>query len=70
MPTRIRLACLYCDRTDGDGIARLPDNWTDIGEVQSYEEACQPVELDDQQRSVMDWHTHLGVCPNCQAIHG
>ena len=70
MTDEIRLACLYCDRTDYDGIDRLPDDWDDIGEVQSYAEACRPVEFNDQTRSVMDWHTHLGLCPECQPIHG
>ena len=70
MPAQIRLACIYCDRTDKDGITCSPDDWADIGEVQSYEEACQPVELGDPDRSVLDWYTHLGLCPDCQAIHG
>ena len=70
MPAQIRLACLYCDRNDHDGIDRLPNDWIDIGKVQSYEEACRPVKFEDQTRSVLDWYTHLGVCPDCQAIYG
>lgn len=67
MSGKIRLGCSCCDREDFDGIDELPSDWTDIHEVRSFEEATREVDLDDQSRSVFDWQTHLGVCPECQA---
>ncbi len=26
--------------------------------------------IDDQSRSVMDWQTHLGICPDCKKFYG
>jgi predicted RNA-binding Zn-ribbon protein involved in translation (DUF1610 family) len=62
--------CIHCDRNDFDGVDTLPDNGVDIEEVRSYAEATREVAADDQTRSVFDWRTHLGVCPECQQIHG
>ena len=69
MSGKIRLGCSYCDREDFNGIDELPSDWTDIHEVQSFEEAIREVDFDDQSRSVFDWQTHLGACPECQVIH-
>jgi len=69
MPGTIRLGCLYCDRTDFDGVDQLPTDWEDIDEVQSCEEAIREVPPDDKRRSVLDWETHLGVCPDCRQIN-
>jgi hypothetical protein len=66
MPGNIRLGCVYCDRSDYDGVDQIPSDWEDIQEIQSYEEACRSVEPDDVKRSVFDWQTHLGVCPECR----
>ena len=66
----IRLGCMHCDRDDFDGVDTLPDDWEDIEEVRSYDEATREVAADDQTRSVFDWQTHLGVCLECQLIHG
>ncbi len=60
----IRLACMYCDRDDFDGVSMLPDNWRRIDEVQSYKESIQTEECE----SILDWFTHLGACPKCHAI--
>ena len=62
----IRLACSECDRDDFDGIDELPIDWTDITEVQSLKESLREVALDDQSRSPLDWHTHVGTCAECQ----
>ena len=69
MSSKIRLGCSYCDREDFNGIDELPSDWTDVHEVRSFEEAIREVDMDDQSRSVFDWQTHLGVCPECQVIH-
>lgn len=61
-----RLACVSCDRDDYDGVYRLPQNWTDIQKVQSLAESKEPVEEGDSTRSLFDWHTHEGYCPECQ----
>ena len=66
----IRLGCMHCDRDDFDGVDVLPEDWEEIGEVRSYDESMREVAVDDQTRSVFDWQTHLGVCPECQKIHG
>ena len=70
MSEQIRLGCTSCDREDFDGVDELPTDWDDIDEVRSFAEATREVDFDDTSRSPLDWHTHLGVCPECQAIHG
>ena len=67
MSGKIRLGCANCDRTDFDGIDELPPDWTDVDEVQSFAESIREVDWNDQSRSALDWPTHLGVCPECQA---
>ena len=67
MSGKIRLGCACCDREDFDGIELLPTDWIDVDEVRSFEEATRQVDWDDQSRSMLDWQTHLGVCPECQA---
>ena len=67
MSGKIRLGCVCCDREDFDDIELLPTDWIDADEVRSFEEATREVDWDDQSRSVLDWQTHLGVCPECQA---
>ena len=70
MTGKIRLGCSHCDREDFDGVDALPSDWTDIQNVRSFEEATREVAFDDLSRSVFDWHTHLGTCPECQSTHG
>ncbi len=70
MSDLIRLGCMHCDRSDFDSVNTLPEGWEDIEEVRSYDEAIREVAIDDQTRSVLDWETHLGTCPECQKIHG
>ena len=67
MTGQIRLACNECDRNDFDGINQLPADWEDIEEVQSLEQSRQEVDINDQSRSPLEWYTHLGTCPDCQA---
>ncbi len=62
---KIRLACLYCDRSDFDGINEIPSDWSEVDEVQTYEESCQKASPTDAKVSVLDWYTHLGICPEC-----
>jgi hypothetical protein len=66
MSGRIRLGCHHCDRDDFDGVDTLPEDWNEIEEVRSLEEARTQVAADDSTRSVFDWQTHLGICPECQ----
>lgn len=63
--TTIRLACLLCDRDDYDGIERVPSDWLDVDEVQSYEAAMDEADL---TYPTFGWWTHVGVCPECQQI--
>ena len=63
----VRLGCTYCDRDDFDGVTELPKDWLDVQEIQSWEDSVRPVAADDTQRSVHDWQTHLGICPECNA---
>ncbi len=67
----IRLGCNRCDASEDE----IPDlkpalnaGWTQIEEVQSYEDAIQEVDADDNTRSVFDWQTHLGMCPRCSTV--
>ena len=69
MSGKIRLGCNECDRDDFDDIDELPSDWTDIEEVRSFEEAIREVDFEDGSRSSLDWQTHLGLCPECQAAH-
>jgi len=62
---KIRLACLYCDREDFDGVDVIPSDWTEVDEVQTFEESCREACPTDAKVSVFDWYTHLGVCPEC-----
>lgn len=67
--TKIRLACMVCDREDFDGIsaqqlkAAIRGGWKHVGRVQSYRESCSTTEKPGY--SVSDWWTHLGWCPDC-----
>jgi hypothetical protein len=70
MNGKIRLGCQHCDRSDFDGVDKLPKDWDDVSRVRSLEEALREVDEDDTTRSVFDWQTHLGTCPECKAIHG
>ena len=63
----IRLGCHSCDREDFDGISELPPDWLDISVVQTLEQSRQEVDWSDRSRSPLEWYTHLGICPDCQA---
>ena len=72
MQGRIRLGCYYCD-AELDGIDSVPPGWTEVEEIRSYEQAIEPVP-DGQARNkygdtVVDWETHVGVCPDCREEH-
>ena len=62
----IRLACAGCDRDDYDGVWRLPKDWTGISKEQTLGQSMAEVVSNDTVRSVFDWHTHMGYCPECQ----
>jgi hypothetical protein len=70
MSGMFRVGCMYCDRTDFDFVAELPIDWEDLHEVQSFAQATEPVGECAPTRSVFDWETHLGVCPECQKTYG
>lgn len=63
----IRLACMFCEREDFDFVETTPDTWSSIEEVQSYEASIEEADISKSDVSVLDWFTHLGVCPECQA---
>lgn len=67
---KIRLGCIFCSRDDFDGIDKLPDDWEDIDEVQSYEDSIREVHPDDTDADITFWETHMGVCPECQDPNG
>jgi hypothetical protein len=75
-PDCVRLACRECARDDMDGItpgqleAALAAGWQNVSEFQSYEESCRTYELHETPPpgySVLDWYTHIGLCPRCAA---
>ena len=55
-----------CDRDDYDGVWRLPKDWADVSKEQTLAESLKGVAEGDSSRSVFDWHTHTGYCPECQ----
>ena len=61
-----RLACVSCARDDYDGVYRLPQNWTEIQKVESLAESKDSVNESDSARSLFDYYTHSGYCPECQ----
>jgi protein subunit release factor A len=72
----VRLACMFCDEGRYDCITpeRLEElkqqGWKDIEEVQSYEDSIreftiEEVDASGNEKSVLDWYTHCGVCPEC-----
>jgi NADH pyrophosphatase NudC (nudix superfamily) len=79
----IRLACCECDRSDFDFITAselkqaMKNGWTDVERVQTYAEACKSYPDPNSVppgRSVFDWWSHLGWCPECgqekEKFHG
>jgi hypothetical protein len=74
---KVRLACHDCDIDHFDGITEdeLADliakgEWQDIEEQRTYEEACRTYGPDEQEPpgwSVLEWFTHIGLCPDCVA---
>ena len=68
MSGQIRLACCECDRDDFDGVDELPTDWSDITEEQSLQDALAEVSTGDPRKSIFEWHTHLGLCPECQTF--
>src|SRR5689334_9481121 len=66
----VRLACTNCDRDDFDGISQaqleqaIRNGWQDVAEAQSYEESLREVPLGTRDRSILDWWTHVGTCPD------
>lgn len=62
---KIRLACLFCDRDDCDGVETIPASWFSVDEIQSYEASLQEA---DAEGDPFAWYTHLGVCPTCQEV--
>ena len=65
MKSEIRLGCVHCDRDDFDGISSIPEDWSEVAELQSYEEAARPIEFSGPG-SPLDWETHMGICTDCQ----
>lgn len=69
----VRLACSECDRDDYDFISEEAlealVGWEDIVEIQSYENSIKTYEYNDpcmpENYSVLDWYTHIGLCPDC-----
>lgn len=48
----MRLACIYCDTEEADGVEEPPDAWTEV---------CPALPSD----SALAWYDHLGLCPAC-----
>lgn len=44
-----------------NGIEVLPDDWTDIQEVQSLADSLRVVSLEDRKDIPSEWYTHLGT---------
>jgi len=70
MSHEIRLACMYCDTDECDGVDQVPTGWTDVEHVQSYAASLEEIPPNAPGRSVLEWYTHLGVCPDCRDTYG
>jgi hypothetical protein len=77
--TKIRLACMECDRDDCDGItpaqlkAAIKNGWKEIERVRTYREACKTYHDPEDEPpgfSVLEWWTHIGYCPECAKENG
>jgi hypothetical protein len=71
----IRLACEVCGRDDKDFITLEQlaqceaEGWTDINEVQKFEDSCRTYDNPADAPEGYDitaWYTHLGTCPECK----
>jgi hypothetical protein len=60
-----RLACVFCDRRDCDGIGQIPAGWSSVCDSQSSEALLRKTGLIENPSG---WWTHLGVCPDCLQI--
>jgi hypothetical protein len=65
---KIRIECILCE-DQRDGLQRLPRNWTDVERVRSHEHSTETHEdiLAARGETMMDWQTHMGLCPKCTA---
>lgn len=55
----IRLACMYCDRSDCDGVYEIPADWLDVDALEDFQ---------IHAHTASEWWTHLGTCPDCDAV--
>lgn len=60
---QIRLGCMFCDRSDGDGIDAIPSSWFAVEQVQDFDVSAQATSSDGSDALRQ---THFGVCPECQ----
>jgi hypothetical protein len=67
---QIRLACLYCNTQECDGITRIPQEWADVDEFQSRGQSTDRLIQERPAHATTEWYTHLGVCPDCQKSRG
>jgi hypothetical protein len=72
----IRLACDECDRDDMDGItyaellAAKKAGWKGVIRVQTYAQSLKTYDHPADEPpgySILDWMTHIGDCPECEA---
>lgn len=71
-----RLGCCRCYRDDFDNLTRaefrraIASGWRDVSREQTYAQACKTYDNPADEPpgySVLDWWTHLGMCPDCAA---
>jgi len=65
---KVRIECCLCDAWY-DGIDRVPDGWTHVVNVRTYERSIAPVpedqDVNEYGDGLLDWQTHLGYCELC-----
>lgn len=62
---KIRLACRFCDSHEYDAVNLVPTDWFAVEEVQNYEASLRQVTRIVNDITIVEWYTHLGVCPDC-----
>lgn len=72
-----RLSCIWCDRTDFDGIDAdqleqcKRDGWMEIRREQTHEESIKTYDNSSDapdSHSVLGRFTYLGICPDCKEL--
>jgi hypothetical protein len=66
-PGLIFLACRECDRTDFEGVEKLPTDWSDLLDESDGYKAAAEVWPEGDEPELGPWWNWSGVCADCAA---